>query len=118
MLRTAGDGLMKKTMILGDRRKGRKFYLVSECAWNETEGMIEIELSKSAKKLLLDMIRDEPDTYTKLKYSLQLTGKYTHAFSFTGIDFTSSYRFLQQIFFGLTVSFIRVCLALYEIFLN
>lgn len=79
MLRIAGDGLMKKTMILGDKRKGRKFCLVSECAWNESEGMIGVELSKSAKKLLLDMIKDEPDTYTKLKYSLQLTGKYTHA---------------------------------------
>lgn len=79
MLRNAGYRLMKKTMILGDKRKGRKFNLVSECAWNESTGMIEIELSKSAKKLLIAMIKDEPDTYTKLRFSLQLTGKYTHA---------------------------------------
>lgn len=79
MLRLAGDGLMKKTMVLGDKRKGKKFCLISECAWNEDEGIIEIELSKSAKQLLLAMIKDEPDTYIKLKYSLQLTGKYTHA---------------------------------------
>lgn len=38
-----------------------------------------MELSKSAKALLLEMIKDEPDTYTKLKYSLRLTGKYTHS---------------------------------------
>lgn len=69
---------MKKTMVLGDKRKGKKFCLVSECAWNEDKGMIEIELPKSAKQLLIAMIKDEPDTYIKLKYSLQLTGKYTH----------------------------------------
>ena len=79
MLRKAGDGLMQKTMILGDRCKGRKFCLVAECAWNELDGIIEVELSKSAKKLLIAMIEDEPDTYTKLKYSMRLTGKYTHA---------------------------------------
>lgn len=79
MLRTAGNGLRKKEIKLGDKKKGMVFWFVSSVSWNEDECFLEIELSKNSKMLLLAMIRDEPDTFYRLHYSLQLTGRYTHA---------------------------------------
>lgn len=79
MLRTAGIGLKKKEIILGGHQKGRIFSLVTEIAWDEREGVLVVELSRSAKELFLAMIKDEPDTYYKLQYSMRLSGKYSHA---------------------------------------
>lgn len=78
MLRNAGAGLKKKDMVLGGEKKGVIFSLVSEFSWQEDDGILEIELSKSAKKLLAAMIKDEPDTYYMVRYSMRLNGKYSH----------------------------------------
>lgn len=101
MLRTAGSGLRKKEIKLGDKRKGTVFWFVSSVSWNEDNGFLEVELSRTSKMLLLAMIKDEPDTFYRLQYSLQLSGKYTHAvyymmkeFENTGtrIDFVKDLR--------------------------
>lgn len=77
MFRTAGIQLMRKYIIVGTKQSGRIFSLVCAVAWDEEEKAIDIELSRSAKNLILSMISSSPSAPLKLQYSASLNGKYT-----------------------------------------
>lgn len=77
MFRIAGIQLMRKYIIVGTRNSGRIFSLVCAVAWDEKEKTIDIELSRSAKKLILSMISNAPSASLKLQYSANLDGEYT-----------------------------------------
>lgn len=61
ILRNGSIDLMKKDIVVKGTGKGRIFSIIGAVSWDESEETIDIELSRSAKKLFLSIIKNEPD---------------------------------------------------------
>lgn len=65
ILRNGGIRLMKKNIMVRDSQERRIFSIIGAVSWDESEETIDIEISRSAKKLFLSIAENKLDALSE-----------------------------------------------------